>query len=218
MPTRGEATRTKLLDTAERLFAERGIDAVSLREINEAAQQGNTAALHYHFGSRDALLSEILARHMPAFRSRREELLTRAEARGALVTLRDVAEAVVMPVADAVLSGASGLAFARIAEQVLSDPSRSAAELADLFGASTAERTAALLQAWCADLPPAVMQARLTLAVSTIVHALADRARLTMPPRRRRLPSQRLFVSNLVDVVAAMLIAPVSDETRATLE
>ncbi|MBP6382754.1 MAG: helix-turn-helix transcriptional regulator, partial [Pseudomonadales bacterium] len=44
-------TRKRILDTAERLFGERGVAAVSLRDINRAAgiSQG---VLHYHFGGR----------------------------------------------------------------------------------------------------------------------------------------------------------------------
>ncbi|MEV1201628.1 helix-turn-helix domain-containing protein, partial [Microbispora rosea] len=41
-----ETTVRRLVDAAERLFAERGIDAVSLREINAAAGQRNSTALH----------------------------------------------------------------------------------------------------------------------------------------------------------------------------
>jgi len=43
------------MDAAERLFAERGIDAVSLRTINAEAGY-SVAALHYHFGTRDGLV------------------------------------------------------------------------------------------------------------------------------------------------------------------
>ena len=52
-------TRLWLIETAERLFAERGIDNVSLREINRAAGQKNVAALHYHFGTRESLLEAM---------------------------------------------------------------------------------------------------------------------------------------------------------------
>ena len=52
----GVDTREKFLLTAERLFGERGINGVSLREISRAVGQRNPSALQYHFGSRDALL------------------------------------------------------------------------------------------------------------------------------------------------------------------
>ena len=51
-------TKTKILDTAERLFAQKGFDAVSLRNIVEAAKV-NLAAVHYHFGSKQALLHAL---------------------------------------------------------------------------------------------------------------------------------------------------------------
>src|SRR5262245_22442952 len=63
-PTRARDGRTKLLDTAERLFAERGITGVSLREITEAAGQRNASVVQYHFGSRAGLVAAVLDRHM----------------------------------------------------------------------------------------------------------------------------------------------------------
>jgi AcrR family transcriptional regulator len=56
---RGEATREQILLTAERLFAERGIQAVPLRDIGLAADQKNKFAVQYHFGNRDNLVRAI---------------------------------------------------------------------------------------------------------------------------------------------------------------
>ncbi|WP_345347067.1 TetR/AcrR family transcriptional regulator [Rhodococcus olei] len=55
----GDATRTRLVKTAERLFATQGVDAVSVRAVNAAAGQG-PAAVHYHFGSKESLLTAVL--------------------------------------------------------------------------------------------------------------------------------------------------------------
>ena len=60
------ATADRLLDAAERLFAEAGFRAVSLRAINEAAGARNTSASHYHFGSKEALVDAVFARRMDA--------------------------------------------------------------------------------------------------------------------------------------------------------
>jgi len=57
---RGETTRELILVTAEKLFAELGIAAVSLRDIAAAAGQKNNAAVHYHFGDKENLLKEII--------------------------------------------------------------------------------------------------------------------------------------------------------------
>jgi AcrR family transcriptional regulator len=57
----GADTRTRLLDVAERLFAERGYSGVSLREVVQQADV-NIAAVHYHFGSKEALFQNVFAR------------------------------------------------------------------------------------------------------------------------------------------------------------
>ena len=74
---RPATTPDRLLDAAARLFAERGVDNVSIAEIVRAAGQRNTSAVHYHFGSRDEILRAVLARHVPAIAERRRELLER---------------------------------------------------------------------------------------------------------------------------------------------
>lgn len=85
------------MDTAERLFAERGVDAVSLRTINAEAGY-SVAALHYHFGTRDGLIRALLARAQPPMFDRRAQMV--AELR----TLTDpplerIVEALVLPLA-----------------------------------------------------------------------------------------------------------------------
>jgi AcrR family transcriptional regulator len=56
---RGEATRELIILTAERLFADRGIEAVPLRDIGLAADQKNNFAVQYHFGDRENLVQAI---------------------------------------------------------------------------------------------------------------------------------------------------------------
>jgi AcrR family transcriptional regulator len=55
----GNATRARLVKTAEKLFAEQGVDAVSVRAVNAAAGLG-AASVHYHFGSKDELLRAVI--------------------------------------------------------------------------------------------------------------------------------------------------------------
>src|SRR5436309_1601566 len=44
-----------ILSVAERLFAEHGVDQVSLAQINREAGQRNRSAINYHFGSKQSL-------------------------------------------------------------------------------------------------------------------------------------------------------------------
>lgn len=72
-------TKQKILDTAERLFGEHGYDATSLRQI--IAEAGvNLAAIHYHFGSKQELLDEMILRKASPVNEQRIALLDRAVA------------------------------------------------------------------------------------------------------------------------------------------
>jgi AcrR family transcriptional regulator len=63
-----------MIDAAERLIADRGIGNVSVRDITSAAGV-NTAAVNYHFGTKEGLLEAIVQRHAEQFGDRRAELL-----------------------------------------------------------------------------------------------------------------------------------------------
>ena len=53
------ATRARIVSAAERLFAERGIDATTLAQINRAANQRNRSAVQYHFGNKQGVIHAI---------------------------------------------------------------------------------------------------------------------------------------------------------------
>jgi AcrR family transcriptional regulator len=76
----GRATQLLLLTTAERLFAERGIGFVSLREIAQTANQKNKAIMQYYFGNKDGLIASIRAYRREQIQQRRLELLPSPEA------------------------------------------------------------------------------------------------------------------------------------------
>ncbi|MFI9838822.1 TetR family transcriptional regulator [Nonomuraea sp. NPDC051941] len=91
---RGSATRDVILATAERLFAERGIHAVSNRQISETAGQGNSAAVGYHFGAKADLVRAIARKHTGEMERLRVTMVGEAagpppdhDGRGAIVRL-----------------------------------------------------------------------------------------------------------------------------------
>jgi AcrR family transcriptional regulator len=95
-------TKQKILDTAERLFSSQGYDATSLRHI--IAEAGvNLAAIHYHFGSKDELLDELIMRKAgPVNRERMARLdQVEAEAAGRRPSLEKVLEAFLLPMSEA---------------------------------------------------------------------------------------------------------------------
>jgi AcrR family transcriptional regulator len=75
----GERTRDQLMDAAESLFAHRGVEAVSVRSVNTAAGLA-AASVHYHFGDKDGLLEQVIARRGGEVVARQAELLAAVEA------------------------------------------------------------------------------------------------------------------------------------------
>ncbi len=72
--SRRDATRLAIIETAESLFAEEGIDGVSLRQIGTATGARNPAVVAYHFGDKEALIEAILAHRLPHLERRRAVL------------------------------------------------------------------------------------------------------------------------------------------------
>jgi AcrR family transcriptional regulator len=91
-------SKRKLLDAAEQLFADKGFEVVSVRDITQLAK-ANVAAVNYHFGSREDLLSLVMMRHMLPVT---EERLARLEAierkwAGEAAPLEEMIDALVGP-------------------------------------------------------------------------------------------------------------------------
>ena len=92
-------TPERILDAAERLFARRGVAATSLRSITNHAGV-NTAAIHYHFGSKRELVAAILKRRITPLTEARIARLEELEARYPTgpIPLEPLVEAFVVPV------------------------------------------------------------------------------------------------------------------------
>jgi AcrR family transcriptional regulator len=89
-------TKHKILDAAERLISEHGCAATSLRQI--IAEAGvNLASVHYHFGSKDELLDEVVMRKAGPVNLERLAMLDRAEQSRGGATLEQILEAFLAP-------------------------------------------------------------------------------------------------------------------------
>lgn len=94
--TSGTDTRERLLDVAERLFAERGYSNVPTRTIAEAAS-ANTAAVHYHFGSKEKLLEVVFRRRLDPLNEERVALIEQTVTGDGAPDIGDVLRAFVEP-------------------------------------------------------------------------------------------------------------------------
>lgn len=112
--------KLKLLDAGERLFAENGFEAVSVRDITEMAK-ANVASVNYYFGSREALLGMVMARCMsPVTEARHARLdLLKKRWAGKAPPLEEIVEAMVLPLVEQVKkSGLSERLFYRLVGRI----------------------------------------------------------------------------------------------------
>ncbi len=93
-----EETKSQIKAAAQMLFARRGVDGVTVQEIVNAAGQRNNAALHYHFGSKEELIRQMVVDGAAVLDRRRREMLDEIEARGGPNGVREVMLVLMMPV------------------------------------------------------------------------------------------------------------------------
>lgn len=216
------ATRAKLVAVAERLFAERGVEGVSLNEINKAAGQRNSNACQYHFGNKNGLLQAILDKHVPGIAARRNEMFDRLDAAGN-ATLRDVIKAFVYPVAEKLFDANGGKEFIHVNAQLVVPFMLSQRQLTTSpLTVPGVQRLTRALQTALQEfqLPAPVMEQRLLLAAMLLFHSLADHSRMhgTGLVQTDTANDTELFVNNLEDSIVALLSAPLSAHTQTRLQ
>lgn len=105
------STKERILTAAEVLFAQRGFDGGSLRQLTSAAGV-NLAAVNYHFGSKEKLVEEVFRRRLDALNA--DRLAALAKVAGAPdTTLEDVLGAFIRPALELSNDG-SGSLFMRV--------------------------------------------------------------------------------------------------------
>ncbi|MFN8052986.1 MAG: TetR family transcriptional regulator [Acidimicrobiales bacterium] len=217
-PQRSDSLRTQavLISTAEQLFSDRGIEGVSLSEINRAAGQRNKSALHYHFGSRDGLLKALLEKHRTQLDAERSKLL--AGYGDAELTLHDAVSVMVRPLAERVDDRENGgVHYIRIMAQLSANPQHPLNswlfnELPPAFAA-----IAPTLYRHIPRAPTLLRMRRAQLMNGTMFHALLLQ---TYAPTGEDGAADRrvLYTNDLIDCICGLLSAPVSDVSNAAID
>lgn len=207
-------TRLRLMQAAERLFGERGLHAVTLKEINAAAGQRNESALHYHFGSKTGLVDAILNARVGAVDRVRAARVEALIAAGNTHDLKAIIRATFEPLTE-LLDTEEGVRFVRFAAQVLNDPDFDLPTVALKSGFEGISRANSLIVAALGDLVPEVAVQRQRLMIEMVLTSLALWTR--RPDAMTNEPARRFFVESLFDALAGALQAPVSPETLAAL-
>lgn len=206
--------RERVLMAALRLMAEKGADAVSLREINLASGLRNASGVQYHFGNREGLILAIVEAGMARVDGRRRQLLLDLEVEPPAVA-RDVIRALVEPLA-AELHSEPGRQYLMILQQLGNRPVQSALDENSSRIHPGLRRCTRLLAPQLAGLPVEIRRERSAHLARFLLRALSEQARQHADGRRPRL-ANAAFASNLVDELLALLSAAASPTTLALL-
>lgn len=161
-----------IMDTAERLFAEQGVEAVSLRAINAAAGV-SPGVLHYHFGNREVLVEQLIERRMQPLMEQRERML-QPLINQEKPALRDVICALVVPLAEFVLSpDEAGRRYVQFTARLHADQSPLFDKVGQRYVPSTSNFPKLLAKA-CPHLSHTSINWRLLAANNALLHTLSE--------------------------------------------
>nr|WP_238162042.1 TetR/AcrR family transcriptional regulator [Kribbella antibiotica] len=204
---RTSATRELILDTAERMFAERGIHEVSNRQISEAAGQGNNTAVGYHFGTKTDLIRAVLRRHSAAIEERRAEMVVAAQGSR---ELRDWVECLVRPSTDYLASMGVPTWMARFNAQLMTDPALREEIYDELLIPPSMLQIIDALNECIGEQSMPVRMERGAMARIMIVQMLADYERDLAEGRATARTSWHDMATGLIDGIVGIWTAPVT--------
>lgn len=171
-----EYAKRKLIIAAIRLFAERGVDSVSLRMINREAGHKNNSALHYHFGSKLGLIEAVdhfIQRHFDEVRE--PELISLEErARNSGITLREAMEVFVNPYVAIIEGYEWGYAAVRTIARMEFDGNEDVQALLRESAGNSIKRFSKLKRALLPDLSPRQFKMRHIFVVNSTIQGFAD--------------------------------------------
>lgn len=206
------STRDRILDAAERLFAEQGFHPTTLRQITQDAG-ANLAAVNYHFGSKQALMLALFRRRLDALNAARLERLDALENDRGRPNLEAVLDAFVQPALEFTRGGdAEGQRFMQLLLRAFADRDTALQAAMRQEYAHVMRRFAeAVGQAL-----PGAERSRLRQQLDFIVAAL------TLTMAESALKDTRIIAAELVQFAAAGLRGSLenqhSESARRTLE
>ena len=201
------STPDLLIDAAARLFAERGVDNVSIADIVRSADQRNTSAVHYHFGSRDDILLAVLTRHVGSSR-RGGSHFSKRRRRGRPVRSARRPRPLCARLPSSHRAGGAERAYLQIGSDLAGAIDRVSPEIRELLGHTAGGEAWDLLRQRCPKIPSDLWRARREICIAFIGRAAADRARELGRGGKRLVLSDDRFVDNLVEMLLGAMRAP----------
>ncbi len=213
-----DGTKLRIVTAAEKLFAIHGIDGVTLQQILKGAGQRNSSAMHYHFGSRDALMEAILMWRVTKIDAHRNKMIDELLAQGRGEDIRGIVETAVIPFIRPIEESVQPSYYNRFLLEVHRSPTVSFDDIIAGKADRGIKRMNELLLGQLDNIPAELRMTRIATLRSMLIFAVADIEAV----RARKLRETGMFnfdraVENLIDMASAAFIAPVSRETRSRL-
>ena len=198
-------TPIAIIETAERLFAERGIEGVSLRQIQIEARAGNEAAIRYHFGDRARLVAAIWEYRLPTLDRARAAMLRRARENGTTQDPHTVLSIITRPGYDLVDEHGQHRYLAFMAHATRWKDGGVIRER--FMGLSPASAEAIdLLYALAPQTPADTMWRRLRFATAGFFELVGDRDRAIAAGQPVK--PEKAFLTECFDMMAAVCLMP----------
>jgi AcrR family transcriptional regulator len=213
-----EDTRNQIKAAAQMLFARRGVDGVTVQEIIAAAGQRNNAALHYHFGSKENLIRQLIVDGAEVLDGRRRQMLDQIEARGGPTSIREIMLVLVMPVIE-LGSDERWRGYIRFTSNLqASDPATLRAALNGRWNSGYVACFEHLKRMM--PLPAPVIEQRLSIFAiyANSILSAHEAARESRNTRTSRLWGQPFTIENILDTLEAVLTCTMSTHMVAKLQ
>lgn len=168
-----DQTREALLDAAEALFAQFGVEGVSIRSINAAAGF-SPAVVHSHFRTKDGLLTSVLLRRGQPTMARQRELIGILAAAGTPPTALDLVKAYAVPYRELIEQNpVGGLRWLQVLARLVLAQDALIVKLAKKLG--MVENVAHLARLVFPDVPRRYRERNLSIAFGTLVQMMANK-------------------------------------------
>lgn len=205
MRSDSQETVDELLNVAERLFAEHGVEHVPLTRIVASSSQKNRSALHYHFGSRDGVLAAVLSRRLGHINELRHTMLDGSA--GSAHVLWDTVYALATPLGHVALHEPWGADYLSVLAQVRFHPRLLGQSALDDTNLSALRRCKRLIEHALPEIPGEILSWRLRWLTDSVVSVIA-RWTLETPRASRARTDMGDVIDHLVAYGAAALAAP----------
>ena len=183
-----EDTHDRILAASQKLFAENGFDATSVRDITTEAGC-NVASVNYHFGGKDNLYLETFRSMLTLLRDRRLEMMSELTGREPLPSLEEFVETFAVIMLEPLVGDERGRMFLNLVSREMVDPRLPQGVLLEEFFEPMMERATAALAEVGPPLEPVSARMCVMSMVGQLLHSLKAHHMLVDLGRQEVMPT-----------------------------